>query len=207
MIFQNNLSSLDEDSLSKHTRSKEYIENIKMIRLQEEEKSRMIKRFIPRPSFAKWFKAHQIKTKRKSRMDRSNSDSDDYYDSDEEMKIREQAEPKIKMGRLSTVKEVSKFGIISSNTIFEPRKHSQEEKLKEVIEETDSDMREETPLLTANRSKRAHRFSKASKQKLELKNRTPPLILTKSIELLPTKSKNVDLRPLENRNMRNLFTP
>lgn len=51
------------DTNPNHTSSKEYIDNIKMIWKQEEEKSRMINRFLPRPSFAKWFKTNQIVSK------------------------------------------------------------------------------------------------------------------------------------------------
>lgn len=65
-----------EDSELKHNRSKEYIQNIKKIRKEEEEKSnstpfnpfsnyfligRMITAFLPSPSFASWFKAQNQK--------------------------------------------------------------------------------------------------------------------------------------------------
>jgi hypothetical protein len=47
--------------VKERTWSKESIRQVKKIRIKEEEKSRMLNTFIPRPSYSKW--KHKIKEK------------------------------------------------------------------------------------------------------------------------------------------------
>ena len=138
----------------------------------------------------------------------TNSDSDDYYGSDEEIQIaKKMAIPCLKIGRLSTVKEKPIHSILNLHH-HGSRKHSKDEKLNDVIEETDSDMKEEdTPNLKVHSSgHRKHRFSKVPKEQKYIDfDEPPPPIMTKSIELNKSKDENDVLGKMDDK--RNLFTP
>ena len=55
------ISQFSEELESKMTKSKESIRNIIVIKKKEEEKSRMLNTFIPRPSYTKWIQIKKTK--------------------------------------------------------------------------------------------------------------------------------------------------
>lgn len=91
----------------KRVRSKESIREIRKIRKVEEEKSRMLNTFIPRPSYSKWVMKKEDRFQKKSDYtnEESSSEESDYYGTESEQSRDRRPKPGLKIGRLSTVKE------------------------------------------------------------------------------------------------------
>ena len=101
------MSQLSHQYEDRRTRSKESIREIRIIRKREEEKSRMLNTFIPRPSYSKWVqkKDHTL-LKNKGYTKETSSEESDYYSTESEQEqVTKVNKPNIKLGRLSTVKE------------------------------------------------------------------------------------------------------
>jgi hypothetical protein len=164
----------------------------------------MLNTFIPRPSYTKWIPRKESIVKQKARDNsETSSEESDYYGTETEKSIRNRPKANLKIGRLSTVKEVHMeehfFNNLKRANSGKPRKFTLFQKSnfieitkRDIIMETDSEFKSDySSILNAN-----------------FGDNLPPLEITKSIELKKGGLKHFndnELTPAEQHRM--LYTP